>query len=140
MADRAKALDKIRKLIALASSPHPEEARSAAHKAAALIREFKFEITDTQTRVNVSFSYGNPGSAGPFTANEARDRWRDFYERAARTTATASEEASWRLITAKYEGKCSWCRGKYTVGDRIFWKKGYEGTHFKCPWPKGSGE
>jgi hypothetical protein len=37
---------KVRKLIALASSPYEEEARSSAFKAAALIREFQLDVVD----------------------------------------------------------------------------------------------
>ena len=46
MRDRETVLDKVRKLIALASSPYEEEARSSAFKAAALIREFQLDVID----------------------------------------------------------------------------------------------
>ena len=44
--DRETVISKVRKLIALASSPYEEEARSSAFKAAALIREFQLDVVD----------------------------------------------------------------------------------------------
>jgi hypothetical protein len=48
--NRETVIDKVRKLIALASSPYEEEARSAAFKAAALIREFQLDVIDPAQR------------------------------------------------------------------------------------------
>lgn len=50
MEDKERIVEKVRKLIALASSPHEEEARSSAYKAAALIREFQLDVVDPVRR------------------------------------------------------------------------------------------
>lgn len=43
---RTSVVDKVMKLIRLASSSHEEEARSAAYRAASLIREFNLDVVD----------------------------------------------------------------------------------------------
>lgn len=48
--NRETVLSKVRKLIALAGSPHVEEARSSAFKAAELIREFQLDVVDPVQR------------------------------------------------------------------------------------------
>lgn len=37
------------------------------------------------------------------------------------------------LISAKYAGSCTVCRGRYSVGDRVDWAKGRKGAiHAEC--------
>jgi hypothetical protein len=39
---------------------------------------------------------------------------------------------SWRLITAKYPGRCVQCSGAIAPGERIRWRKGIGVAHDKC--------
>ena len=47
MSDVAKAIDRVEKLLRLSASPYPEEARTAAFKAAELIREHGLRVCAT---------------------------------------------------------------------------------------------
>ena len=101
MKDRETVLDKVRKLIALASSPYEEEARSSAFKAAALIREFQLDIVDPM-----------------------------------KYTLRSDTDPRWVPIVSRYDGRCKTCGEFYSVGDRVFWKRGAGCIHEDCDVPQ----
>jgi hypothetical protein len=104
---RERVIDKVNKLLALASSPEMEEARSAAHMAAQLIRDNQLQIIDpTERHPAQQETWG--GSWGK------RDPHDGF------------------VITSKYPGRCKGCHRAYDEGDRIFWKKGVGSWHEAC--------
>jgi hypothetical protein len=104
---RETIVDKVRKLIALASSPYEEEARSSAFKAAALIREFNLDIIDPASR---------------YTATPDSD-------------TRSVEWPRWVYITARYSGYCKTCREPYSAGERVQWKKNVGCLHEDCDRP-----
>ena len=102
----AKALDRIQKLIALASSPNENEARNAALLAVTQIRELGVTLS-------LDGSVAGPERPPPVGTSEKPDFIR---------------------MTSKYAGRCRTCREPYSVGDRIKWMAGKGAAHEACPW------
>ena len=103
-------LVRIKKLLALATSPFPEEARTAAHKAAMLIKEHKIEL----------YLPGEAPRAAPPPPDQAPMR-------------------EHRIITSKFEGHCAACRRAYAIGERIAWMRGAPSYHEACFTRKKTG-
>lgn len=100
---REQVVDKVKKLIMLATSPNESEARSAAFRAASLIREFNLDILDPLTRDD---------------ANAHASGSRDW--------------PRWVYIISRYDGRCKSCGDSYSAGDRIQWKKNVGCVHEDC--------
>jgi len=98
-----RVIDKVTKLLALAASPVMEEARSAAHMAAQLIRDHQLQVVDP-TEKPVRQKVGGV----------KQDPYDGF------------------TITSRYAGRCKGCGRSYREGDRVFWKKGVGAWHARC--------
>ncbi len=112
-------LDRIRKLLPLATSSDSEEARTAAHKVCGLLVEHQ-----------VLMSVPTP-LAPPVPVPFPTIQW------AARQTYTPPEPRpaptpikrgglwfyGYKEISSKYEGYCGECNNRYFIGDDIRWKK-----------------
>lgn len=99
-------LDRVKKLLALATSPFPEEARTAAFKAAQLIKEHKIEL-----RLPGPVAGGVPPWSPPPSKPKEQER---------------------RIIVSKYEGWCRVCSSGYAVGEYVAWAKEKGAIHAKC--------
>ncbi len=102
----ADILDRVKKLLALAASPFPEEARTASFKAAQLIKEHKIELRLPGA------AWAPPPSASPPSAKP--------------------KEQDRRIIVSKYEGWCRVCSSEYAVGERVAWAREKGAIHVKC--------
>jgi hypothetical protein len=101
----AKALDRIRKLIALASSPNENEARNAALLAVTQIRE-----------LGVTLSLGTTVAGTGESPNIPVDK------------------PSAIIIPSKFAGRCRACSQPFSVGDSVQWVRGKGAAHEACPW------
>jgi hypothetical protein len=106
--DAETVVEKVRKLIALATSPYAEEARTAAFKAAALIREFQLDVVDPVQRPRP--------------------------ERTKQATPQP-EWPRWVRLVSKYDGYCKTCRRRYLTGQSVRWKQGVGCIHEYCDAP-----
>ncbi len=105
-------LAKIEKLIRLATSPFPEEARTAAHKAAQLIRDHGIVLSI-------------PPVTGARRAEPAAPR--------PRPPTAAQEEMTKRVvIVSKFSGFCRVCSSDYQEGERVAWARGKGAIHTAC--------
>jgi len=102
-------IDKVSKLLALASSPNENEARNAALKAAELIAAHHLQLA-------------------PKTAIRTL---RPF---AARGDGRRGEQVRPILITSRYAGICRACRRPYEIDDLIHWLRGHGAVHHGCSW------
>ena len=99
-------LDRVKKLLALATSPFPEEARTAAFKAAQLIKEHKIELHLPGTSAGAA---APPWSPPPRSSGDER-----------------------RIITSQFAGWCRVCNCTYAAGEHVAWAKGKGAIHAKC--------
>lgn len=112
VANSAKLLDKVRKLIALTSSPSLEEARTSAYQACKLIRKHGLVV----------------GLAEPEPAMQAcpaPSHWSSVPDFARAPFVRAKRgDVEVVFFTAKYTGgKCSECGESIIRGSRIVWYK-----------------
>lgn len=106
----ADPLERIRKLLALATNnTFQEEARSAAHKAALLIKEHGIVLYMPGTAPG-------PTPRQPFTPPP-------------RPGPPMTEH---RVITSQYAGVCGECAKPYQIGHRIAWMRGAPTYHESC--------
>lgn len=97
-----KAIEKTRKLVALSSSPHAEEARTSAYLACRLIREHGLQIIAPQEQ----------------TKRKPRQEHQ--------------EQPRWRQIVIKHASPCVVCRLEVAKGTRAFWLPGEGVRHATC--------
>ena len=106
-------LERIRRLIALTSSPSIEEARTAAYQACRLIREFDVQV----------------GAALP-----ANDTFWSSYQPPPRPRPAPPPRPTdgHKCIVTKFESMCSHCGEKIHVGQDIAWCRGKASYHWSC--------
>ena len=90
----AGVIDRVQKLIALTTSPFDGEARTAALRAAELIRQHGLRLV----------APGQVAEPGPRHRTE--------------------EPGEWRWIRSKFPGSCVTCGSRYFEGDNVSWLKG----------------
>lgn len=102
------AVDKARKLIALTSSSHIEEARTSAYLACKLIRENGLLVVAELPRPQAP----PPWSPPPASSYEPPKQW--------------------RAIRVKHAGRCIECRQWIEPGNAALWQKGTGIKHARC--------
>ncbi len=121
-------LERVRKLIALTSSPNENEARNAAVLAVRLIREHHLVLSVPARRT--STPRGTPratparGAAG---ATPARGTAGASMPRAARRARDPAEP-----IRSPLGGDCPECGGRYRRGETVWWFPSGDGMHARC--------
>jgi Protein of unknown function (DUF2786) len=103
-------LDRVRKLIALASSPNEHEARNAAMLAVRLIREHRLVLSAPARRISTP-----------------RATARATPPRGARRAREPAEE-----IRSPLGGDCVGCGGRYRRGETVWWFPSGGGMHAGC--------
>jgi hypothetical protein len=109
----ASVVDRVNKLLALASSPNMHEARNAALLAAKLIREHGLEVRE-------------------------RDARRSTPRPAARTTPRPRRPSSKKnarvppIIESPLGGDCAACGKRYRAGSEVHWSDADGGIHPAC--------
>jgi hypothetical protein len=98
MSDEAKTLDRFAKLLALTSSSHIEEARTAAYMACRLL---------IKHRLHVSMLPVQPRSEPAQPRQEYQKQ---------------QQEEQYREIIVKYSSLCKKCRCKIAVDDDAWWR------------------
>lgn len=164
----ANLLDRVTKLIALASSNQLEESRTAAALACKLIREQGFKVvagsdTDTGTRGSDWWreKYGPSGPPSPEQEPFSHEWWRAPPRRASGSppppppreppppkpkpapappppAPTPAPAVPRKTIRARYGGWCAKCHERFEPGDGIAWARGAPTTHAECRAAKGS--
>lgn len=112
---RAGVLDRIHKLLALASSPNEHEARTAAVLAAKLIR---------QHRVVLAMPPATP-AARPTPPGSKKKT--PGSKRGTRQVADVPER-----IVSPLGGDCTHCGGRYRSGATVYWFSSGGGMHPAC--------
>jgi hypothetical protein len=109
-------LERVRKLLALAASSNPNEARNAAVLAARLIREHGLEVVERPTR-------RTPAATRRPTPKER---------------ARPSSGSSRRVVDAPTKiksplgGDCAHCGRRYRAGTEVHWSDAVGGIHEAC--------
>jgi len=116
----AKTLDKVVHLIALASSPSEEEARTSAVLACRLIREHGFLVVMSNGAPSPAARTARP--APPRSAPQPRPA----------PAPKRSRRPQPRLIVLNYRGVCVTCERYITRGDRAWWRPGKGVVHEGC--------
>ncbi len=106
-------LERVMKLIALASSPVEEEARTSAWLACKMIRENGLKLVERLPPPRTTWTPPpyRPPPPPPRPSPKDNDE---------------------RVITSKFEGWCRECRSVIEVGQKIRWKKGEGARHVNC--------
>lgn len=114
-------LERVKKLLALATSPNEHEARTAALLAAKLIREHGLELVDRRSTARKT-----PPATRRATPPEKRTR----KSSAGGRTRAAAEAPS--RITSPLGGDCWHCSKRYRAGSEIYWFDARGGMHPEC--------
>jgi type II secretory pathway component PulJ len=140
--------DRIDGLIALAGSDNANEARNAAHAACALMRKHGIKAgarPAQQSRQAYQSSFEarllrelqnrvRDLEAQLQQAKTAANASRDHYTRAREGAAKEERPPmiTYRCFASRYDGACNVCRGRYMVGDLVWWRKGSGARHTEC--------
>jgi Protein of unknown function (DUF2786) len=135
----SRILARVRQLIALASSPEPEEARTAAVLACQLIREHGLKLSEAGT---VDTDYDPPPPPRPPWQHPAdTSRAADIGEvldaflramRNAQARRGPPPDRDWRRpIVARHGFQCARC-GKYIERNTVCYARGVSATHYEC--------
>lgn len=122
-------VERVEKLIALAASPHLEEARSAAFKAAELIREHKLVVRDAHT--NDAYVYKTTNEAARRHAESLAEMMRRAQAK-PRPDAYKTETPIWRAIRSRWVGRCKACSDYYKAGESVYWNASVGTIHAAC--------
>ena len=113
--DSAKALDRVRKLLALATgTSFEQEARSAALQAAMLIKEHKLVVDIGGGSTDTKHTYSQPPWTHPPPPRPP----------------PSPKSVGRRSIFARYGGRCHVCRDRFEAGDTIWWWRDEHGRSF----------
>lgn len=117
-----KVLDKVEKLISLASSPNKEEARTSAYQACKLIREHDLKVVEQTSQaqpvepVSIYGSYGSVDFSSPEPFSKVADTGSDVV-----------------FCQARFNSKCAYCGDSVVKGSRIVWyRKKKQVFHQAC--------
>lgn len=145
----ARVIERVRKLLALATSADLEEARSAAHAAAKLILAHQLEVVPTRELLARREAWRARARAEREEA-EAKRRKAEEAAQAQRRAAQPpgdgpADDAApkpspiYRFRESHYAGRCASCREPYAVGADILWSPKLHPdtgqrlvTHFEC--------
>lgn len=116
-------VQKIRSLIALASSANIDEARNAALAAVRLIQNYNVILTLPAMGHGTSF----PTPTRP-TIRKKKPTTVVHKQRVQQR----KDEEGWRAIRAKYEGTCKWCHKEIKTNAMIYWSKDHGAYHAVC--------
>ncbi len=124
-------LEKVVKLLALATSPNENEARTSAFLAAKLIRENKIVLlAPDDARL---FGRGSP----PPSYSHARPPPPPPPPKEPPPPPPRRNSTEFPVrINAKFGGFCRVCLLRYEEGDRIYWMRGDGCSHLACGWPE----
>lgn len=115
-------IDKINKLIAMAESPHVEEARTSAHLACKLIIKHGIKIGAITTQQTRSAQGVNWTGAGVDWSRMDELFRRAQAETNARAAARQQEAAQGtRVIRTRFNSTCSNCGKAIPLGDLCYW-------------------
>ena len=131
----ASVIDRVRKLLALAASPNPHEARNAALLAAKLIREHGLVLSEPAApprRVTPAAPRPTPAESRVKTPPPKRKT------PASKRGVRAVRDAPSR-IASPLGGECIVCGKRYRAGSEILWVDAEGGLHEDClgAWAKG---
>ena len=118
-------MEKVRALLALATSPNIDEARNAALAAVRLIAEYKVILSLPAPANGVTFP---PPSIRVKTVSPAERRTKT----AIRATTRAGNPGEWKKMKAKFEGYCKWCKKKVHKNASIYWSPDDGAYHAVC--------
>lgn len=107
---RAGVLERIQKLIALASSPNEHEARTAAVLAAKLIRQHRVVLALPPATPGAGAKKKTPGS-----------------KRGVKQVADVPDR-----IASPLGGDCTYCGARYRAGAQVYWFSSGGGMHPAC--------
>jgi Protein of unknown function (DUF2786) len=133
----SRILDRVRQLIALASSPEPEEARTAAVLACQLIREHGLKLSDPGSS-EADPPPPRPPWQHPADTSRAADIGEvlDAFLRAMRNAQARRgppPDRDWRRpIVARDNFRCARCGGRVGRNTVCYARTGIGVTHYEC--------
>jgi len=115
--------EKVRRLLAQATSPFEEEARTAALLAARLIAQYGLQVVDPVKREPVK---REPVKREPVKREPVKR------EPVKREPVKRDSSGLFVRIKAKYTGRCKVCMGVILLEQKVWWKHGYGCVHDEC--------
>lgn len=119
-------VEKVHQLIALTTSPHEHEARTAAVLAVQLIRKHRL-VLSLPTSSSGAFSRTRPKSDPGRAAGHAAPKRSRSSGRGVKKVADPPER-----IVAPLGGECVECGSRYRADTLIYWFASGGGMHAKC--------
>ena len=123
----SRVLDRVSKLLALATSPNEEEARTAAIMACRMIAKHKLVISEERPTLRVERE--------PWKDPSRYRQWDMWSEVLRRTAAKATPQPfpdKWMSVRASKLETCGGCEGQIHPNDYMWIREGRRPQHFEC--------
>jgi hypothetical protein len=130
-------LERVERLIALATSPNENEARNAAMLAVQLIRKHRLVLSNPPANAGSSSRMRTKSDPGR-EAHPSSGRWRAASAPQSSAKRSRSSKSNKRVadpperIVAPLGGECVHCGSRYRADTTIYWFASGGGMHQKC--------